>query len=104
MPRRHPSRRLGVPNQLRCSSKHPDGEFLLRHHLPIGYRTTPTQPHFGTAPVSPGRPSNHVGNKDGQPRITFVSPLINCAWCVLFYGRAGQQTTRPSSFASAADE
>ena len=46
-----------------------------------------------------------VGNKDGQPRITFTVPLINKARCVIFIvAGASKQPALAQIFASAADE
>ncbi|NEP08786.1 MAG: 6-phosphogluconolactonase [Symploca sp. SIO2C1] len=45
-----------------------------------------------------------VGNKDGQPRITFTAPLINHARCVIFLvAGANKQPALAQIFASAAD-
>lgn len=45
-----------------------------------------------------------VGNKDGQPRITFTVPLINCARCVLFLvAGANKQTALAQVFAAEGD-
>ena len=45
-----------------------------------------------------------VGNKDGQPRITFTSPLINQGRYVLFLvAGANKQTALSQVFAPAAD-
>ncbi|MBE9178425.1 6-phosphogluconolactonase [Oculatella sp. LEGE 06141] len=46
-----------------------------------------------------------VGNKDGQPRITFTAPLINHARCVAFMvAGASKQTALSQIFAPTADE
>lgn len=46
-----------------------------------------------------------VGNKDGQPRITFTVPLINRARCVIFMvAGASKQPALAQIFAPAADE
>lgn len=46
-----------------------------------------------------------VGNKDGQPRITFTTPLINQARCVLFVvAGASKQPALSQIFADVADE
>ncbi|MBD1937843.1 6-phosphogluconolactonase [Microcoleus sp. FACHB-68] len=46
-----------------------------------------------------------VGNKDGQPRITFTVPLINHARCVMFLiTGAGKQPALAQIFASTADD
>lgn len=46
-----------------------------------------------------------VGNKDGQPRITFTVPLINQAHCVLFMvAGANKQTALQEVFAVDGDE
>lgn len=46
-----------------------------------------------------------VGNKDGQPRITFTVPLINQARCVLFLvAGASKQAALAQIFAPSADE
>lgn len=45
-----------------------------------------------------------VGNKDGQPRITFTAPLINHARCVIFLvSGASKQAALAQIFASEAD-
>ncbi|HEY9729563.1 MAG TPA: 6-phosphogluconolactonase [Chroococcales cyanobacterium] len=45
-----------------------------------------------------------VGNKDGQPRITFTAPLINHARCVVFLvAGAGKQAALAQIFALEAD-
>ncbi len=45
-----------------------------------------------------------VGNKDGQPRITFSAPLINHAHCVIFLvAGAGKRPALAQIFASDAD-
>ncbi|MEQ9666772.1 6-phosphogluconolactonase [Coleofasciculus sp. G2-EDA-02] len=45
-----------------------------------------------------------VGNKDGQPRITFTVPLINQAHCVMFLvAGAGKQPALAQIFADQAD-
>jgi 6-phosphogluconolactonase len=45
-----------------------------------------------------------VGNKDGQPRITFTAPLINQARCVVFLvAGAGKQGALEQIFAPEAD-
>lgn len=45
-----------------------------------------------------------VGNKDGQPRITFTAPLINHAHCVMFIvAGAGKQPALAQIFAPVAD-
>ncbi|HBB35096.1 MAG TPA: 6-phosphogluconolactonase [Cyanobacteria bacterium UBA8803] len=45
-----------------------------------------------------------VGNKDGQPRITFTAPLINQAHCIIFLvAGASKQTALSQIFASDAD-
>jgi 6-phosphogluconolactonase len=45
-----------------------------------------------------------VGNKDGQPRITFTAPLINHAHCVLFLvSGAGKRPALAQIFAPEAD-
>lgn len=45
-----------------------------------------------------------VGNKDGQPRITFTAPLINHARCVIFLvAGASKQSALAQIFASEAD-
>jgi 6-phosphogluconolactonase len=45
-----------------------------------------------------------VGNKDGQPRLTFTVPLINCARCVIFMVTgANKQTALEQIFAQQAD-
>lgn len=45
-----------------------------------------------------------VGNKDGQPRITFTAPLINQARCVIFMvAGASKQAALAQIFASDAD-
>lgn len=45
-----------------------------------------------------------VGNKDGQPRITFTAPLINQARCALFMvAGASKQPALAAVFASEAD-
>lgn len=45
-----------------------------------------------------------VGNKDGQPRLTFTVPLINQARCVLFVvAGANKQTALEQIFAETAD-
>ncbi|HEY9638753.1 MAG TPA: 6-phosphogluconolactonase [Coleofasciculaceae cyanobacterium] len=45
-----------------------------------------------------------VGNKDGQPRITFTAPLINQAHCVVFLvAGAGKRPALAQIFASEAD-
>ena len=46
-----------------------------------------------------------VGNKDGQPRITFTVPLINRARCVIFMvAGASKQPALAQIFAPAADD
>ena len=46
-----------------------------------------------------------VGNKDGQPRLTFTVPLINQARCVLFMvAGANKQSALKQVFADRADE
>lgn len=46
-----------------------------------------------------------VGNKDGQPRITFTAPLINQARCVVFVvAGASKQPALSQVFADTADE
>lgn len=46
-----------------------------------------------------------VGNKDGQPRITFTVPLINHARCVMFLiTGAGKQPALAQIFAPTADD
>jgi|SRR6478672_3279640 len=46
-----------------------------------------------------------VGNKDGQPRITFTAPLINHARCVLFIvAGANKRPALAQIFAPTADE
>lgn len=46
-----------------------------------------------------------VGNKDGQPRLTFTVPLINQARCVIFIvSGAGKQTSLAQVFAPSASE
>lgn len=46
-----------------------------------------------------------VGNKDGQPRITFTIPIINCARCVLFMvAGANKQSALSHIFAPTCDE
>lgn len=46
-----------------------------------------------------------VGNKDGQPRITFTAPLINQARCVMFLvSGASKQAALSQIFAADADE
>jgi 6-phosphogluconolactonase len=46
-----------------------------------------------------------VGNKDGQPRITFTAPLINHARCVAFIAAgASKQSALKQIFAPSADE
>jgi 6-phosphogluconolactonase len=46
-----------------------------------------------------------VGNKDGQPRITFTAPLINQAHCVLFIvAGANKRPALAQIFAATADE
>ena len=46
-----------------------------------------------------------VGNKDGNPRLTFTAPLINHSRCVLFLvAGAGKQTAVKQIFAPKADE
>lgn len=65
-----------------------------------------------TASLFPGTPALQVrdalvtvGNKDGQPRITFTVPLINRARCVIFMvAGASKQPALAQIFAPAADE
>jgi 6-phosphogluconolactonase len=46
-----------------------------------------------------------VGNKDGQPRITFTAPLINQARCVIFMvAGANKQAALAEIFAESGDE
>lgn len=46
-----------------------------------------------------------VGNKDGQPRLTFTAPLINRAACVLFLvSGASKQDALAQVFAAEADD
>lgn len=46
-----------------------------------------------------------VGNKDGQPRITFTAPLINHAHCVMFIvAGAGKRPALAQIFAPTADD
>jgi 6-phosphogluconolactonase len=46
-----------------------------------------------------------VGNKDGQPRITFTAPLINQSRCVIFLvAGASKQPALSQVFAEVADE
>lgn len=46
-----------------------------------------------------------VGNKDGQPRLTFTAPLINQARCVMFIvAGANKRTALDQIFAPEADE
>ena len=46
-----------------------------------------------------------VGNKDGQPRLTFTAPLINQARCVIFLvAGADKQEALDKVFAETADE
>ncbi|MGB3266417.1 MAG: 6-phosphogluconolactonase [Microcoleus sp.] len=64
-----------------------------------------------TASLFPGTPALQVrdalvtvGNKDGQPRITFTVPLINRARCVIFIvAGASKQPALAQIFAPAAD-
>ena len=45
-----------------------------------------------------------VGNKDGQPRLTFTAPLINAARCVMFVvAGANKQPALKEIFAPEAD-
>ena len=46
-----------------------------------------------------------VGNKDGQPRITFTAPIINQARCVMFVvAGANKRPALAQVFAPVADE
>ncbi|MBW4651800.1 MAG: 6-phosphogluconolactonase [Kaiparowitsia implicata GSE-PSE-MK54-09C] len=46
-----------------------------------------------------------VGNKDGQPRLTFTAPLINQTRCILFLvAGANKQTALTQVFAETADD
>lgn len=65
-----------------------------------------------TASLFPGTEALHVrdrwvtvGNKDGQPRITFTIPLINHARCVIFMvAGASKQTALAQIFAPEANQ
>lgn len=59
-------------------------------------------PH--TAALEVGDRLITVGNKDGQPRLTFTAPLINHAQCVIFLvAGANKQTALAQVFAPEAD-
>ena len=59
----------------------------------------------GTAALQVRNALVTVGNKDGQPRITFTVPLINRARCVIFMvAGASKQPALAQIFAPAADE
>ncbi|HEY9851785.1 MAG TPA: 6-phosphogluconolactonase [Leptolyngbyaceae cyanobacterium] len=60
-------------------------------------------PHTGALQVRDRLVS--VGNKDGQPRLTFTVPLINQAECVIFIvAGANKQSALDRVFAPVADE
>jgi 6-phosphogluconolactonase len=60
-------------------------------------------PH--TAALQVGDRLITVGNKDGQPRITFTAPLINQARCVIFMvAGASKQPALSQIFAPTADD
>ncbi len=87
--------------------KVPDGEFPAIDIILLGIGDD-----AHTASLFPGTPALQVrdalvtvGNKDGQPRITFTVPLINRARCVIFMvAGASKQPALAQIFAPAADE
>jgi 6-phosphogluconolactonase len=84
-----------------------DGEFPAFDIILLGIgddaHTASLFPHTAALQVEDALVT--VGNKDGQPRITFTVPLINKARCVIFIvAGASKQPALAQIFAPAADE
>ncbi|PSB40325.1 6-phosphogluconolactonase [filamentous cyanobacterium Phorm 6] len=98
---------LAYQTELQQFFKISDGEFPAFDIILLGIGDD-----AHTASLFPGTPALQVrdalvtvGNKDGQPRITFTVPLINRARCVIFMvAGASKQPALAQIFAPAADE
>ncbi len=93
--------------ELREFFKTPPGEFPALDIILLGMgddgHTASLFPHTEALLVSDRLIT--VGNKDGQPRLTFTAPLINAARCVIFVvAGANKRPALAQIFAPQGDE